>query len=200
MEITLNSEKIAKFIAKGISIEGYIVINLVKSGETEYLTTIDTTRYIFDGFLNTSEQLTPKAKKLIEELEGIDWNNKAKENLKELTAYQQLYVVLQNKLAELTGKKQKLIGGKYYFMPSYIDFQSKLSKVVKKYELKDWNKLEKVLINYVVRAKKSNFEMIQLLGYYIEKNNSSTLATDYENYVEGQKDESKQINSSEVII
>ena len=85
-------------------------------------------------------------------------------------------------------------------MPSYIDFQSKLSKVVKKYELKDWNKLEKVLINYVVRAKKANFEMIQLLGYYIEKNNSSTLATDYENYVEGQKDESKQINSSEVII
>ncbi len=185
MEINLNSEKIVKIIEKGLNCNQYITLVLLKNNEIDLAgKTYEGLEMIINGWLNISHSLTPKATKFLEEMEG------KQEEIKSYNYYQVLYNTLQAKMTELTGKKQKLLQGKYYFMPSYIDFQSKLSKVVKKYKLSDWNKVEKVLISYICRANKARFEMMPLLGYYIEKNGNSQLASEYENFVEGENIES----------
>ncbi len=101
-----------------------------------------------------------------------------------------LHQKLQTELQTLTGKKQKVINGKYSFLCNSTDLKNRLLKISKKYKLSDWNKIEKLLLQYIYKCHKANFEYVQLLEYYIEKSGSSKLASDYENFVE--KEEVKQ--------
>ena len=95
--------------------------------------------------------------------------------------YESIYENVKGALVKKCGKPQYNIdikGSKYPLMCNFIDFKNKLSKVIKKYKLEDINKVETILINHVNKLQSP------LLKYYIEKDNSSNLASDYECYVE----------------
>ena len=68
-------------------------------------------------------------------------------------------------------------------MCNLVDFKSKLSKVIKKYKLDDVSKIEKILMDHISNLRPG----MQLLKYFIEKDNMSTLAGIYENYEEKQE-------------
>jgi len=130
--------------------------------------------YLYSG----TWELTPRSKLLLKEILGDTL-------VKEKTdRYSELHKKLQDKLVELTSKKQKVLQGKYSYLPNVADFTTKLSKVVKKYKLDDWEKLSLCLIRYVEQCHKQDWKYCTLLGYYIEKSGLSQLATDYDNYEE----------------
>lgn len=95
--------------------------------------------------------------------------------------YEGIYNKVKEALIKKCGKPQYNIdikGSKYPLMCNYQDFKSKLSKVIKKYKLDDLDKIINILIDHVNKLQSP------LLKYYIEKDNNSQLATDYELYVE----------------
>jgi hypothetical protein len=100
------------------------------------------------------------------------------------TWIQELHKKLQDKLAKLTGKKQKIISGKYSFLPNAVDLGTKLFKVLTKYKIDDLDKVEKVLLQYLDKCNKAKWEMVVLMEYYILKNEVSRFMTDFENFQE----------------
>lgn len=95
--------------------------------------------------------------------------------------YEKIYNTVKEALVKKCGKPQYNIdinGTKFPLMCSYVDFKNKLSKVIKKYKLEDIDKITNILIDHINKLK------TPLLKYYIEKDNTSSLAGDYECYVE----------------
>lgn len=120
-----------------------------------------------------------------------------KEMEKEVTnkKYEEIYTKLEEELLRLTGKKQKtdkISNKSYSFMPNFSDFSTKLKKTILKYKLSDPNKVEKTLINYINKCYKAQ-NWFPLLIYYLSKDNSSNLATDYFN------EDTQQINNTNII-
>ena len=95
-----------------------------------------------------------------------------------------LFKKLQDKVKEKCGKANYQVvytgGNQYPLMCNLMDFKSKLNKVIRKYKLDDMNKIEKILINHVSNLRPG----MQLLKYFIEKDNMSTLGGIYENFEE----------------
>jgi len=104
--------------------------------------------------------------------------------VKELNNFEDIFKKLQDKVKEKCGKANYQVvytgGNQYPLMCNLVDFKSKLNKVIKKYKLEDINKIEKILIDHVANLRPG----MQLLKYFIEKDNMSTLAGIYENYEE----------------
>ena len=136
------------------------------------------------GYLGLNNKLTLEGKNLIEFEIGIpSYEAKVTTNF-----YVELHKKLQDRLLELTGKKQQVLQGKYSFLCNSKDLQKKLSKVISSYSLKDLNRVEKILLNYVSKCVKSRFDKVQLIEYFIMKDNVSALATQYENYEDQEED------------
>jgi hypothetical protein len=172
---------IKQAISKGLSVEAYVFLTIINDGCLHLFkenTFASISKDLEMSGLCINNEITEKGRKLLEEIEG---NNVVSSKV---DIYASLHTKLQNKLVELTGKKQKVIQNKYSFLPNLRDFTQRLSKIIKKYKLSDWNKLEILLLQHIEKSHKANFEYVQLLDYYIEKNNSSKLATDYEDFVE----------------
>jgi hypothetical protein len=131
------------------------------------------------GYLDAREipEITVKTKQLFEKIDGI-----VKDNSK--FDFDVLHKKLQDILVKHTSKKQKMLQGKYAFLPNSIDLKNKILKVVKQYKLTDFNKIETLLVRYVNNCIKKNFEYVQLLEYYIIKDKNSKIATDYFNFEE----------------
>jgi hypothetical protein len=131
------------------------------------------------GYLDAREipEITVKTKQLFEKIDGI-----VKDNSK--FNFDVLHKKLQDILVKHTSKKQKMLQGKYAFLPNSIDLKNKILKVVKQYKLTDFNKIETLLVRYVNNCIKKNFEYVQLLEYYIIKDKNSKIATDYFNFEE----------------
>lgn len=130
------------------------------------------------GYLGLNNKLTLEGKNLIEFEIGIpSYEVKVTTDF-----YVELHKKLQDRLLELTGKKQQMLQGKYAFLCNAKDLQNKLTKVITKYGLKDLNRIEKVLLNYVNKCVKARFDKVQLIEYFIMKDNISSLATAYDNY------------------
>lgn len=185
----IDITELSKIVNKDISIYTYVVLKVIDDG-CLYLFPKDYFKgEIVDlhvmGLIYSETQLTPKGKELLKEISGDKMSKKVDSDF-----YQQLHKKLQTELITLTGKKQKMINGKYPFLCNSTDLEYKLSKVIKKYKLEDKNKIEKLLLRYVYNCHKANFEMTAIVEYYIDKNNFSKLATDYENFSE--KEEIKQ--------
>lgn len=177
--MTINLTEISKATKKGLDINEYIYLLCSLDGCT-YLFNND---YFKDTIINLrlkgylqGDTVTKAGKDLIKEISGDIVSNKIDSNF-----YQNLHKKLQNELISLTGKKQKVIGGKYSFLCNAYDLEHRLSKVVKKYKLEDLNKVEKLLLKYIHTCYKADFKMTQLLEYYIQKLDTSKLATDYFN-------------------
>ena len=112
--------------------------------------------------------------------------------------YSNLHKNLQEKMISLTGKKQKMLQGKYAFLPNEKDLKLRLQKVIKEYQLNDLQKVEKVLLLYVEKCNKARFEYTPTLEYYIWKEKSSRLATDYLNDLEEVEQIKEQVNPQEI--
>lgn len=178
MEINLNFEKIKKILNNSLSIDDYIILKSIEENKLKELLSwkqYDLTNLQISGYLTISTNfLTEKAKNLLKEVEKDNVNK-----------YETLHKSLQNKLIELTGKKQKVITIErkpYYFLCNLKDFENKLSKTIVKYSLTDWSKIEKCLLLYIERCHKEGWKMNQLVTYYISKNEVSKLCDDYSNF------------------
>jgi len=135
------------------------------------------------GYLTEDDKgvhtLTNKAKELLKSVEESD-----KIVQKQVNKYEQLHLKLQAELKKLTGKAQIKANGAYPFLCNATDLENKLSKVVKKYKLENWEIVERCLLNHIKKAYNQKFDKIQLIQYYISKDAASTLASDYEAFDE----------------
>lgn len=90
-----------------------------------------------------------------------------------------VHLKCQDKLMELTGKKQIRAGidRKFYsFLPNSIDLGRVLAKVITTYKLNDLDKIEKTLLKYIEKCNSSN-NWFPLMQYFIFKNGTSALVT-----------------------
>lgn len=131
------------------------------------------------GYLDSREipEITTKTKTLFQKIDGISTDNSKFD-------FDKLHEKLQNILLKHTGRKQKLLQGKYQFLPNKVDLKNRILKVAKQYKLTDFNRIEDLLVQYVNNCVKKNFEFTQMVEYYILKDKSSKLVTDYENFEE----------------
>ena len=128
-----------------------------------------------EEYVSDNNKLTLKGKELLDQLQKEEIST---------DFYSSLHKNLQEKMISLTGKKQKMLQGKYAFIPNPKDLKLRLQKVIKEYQLNDIQKVEKVLLLYVEKCNRAKFEYTPTLEYYVWKDKSSRLATDYENYNE----------------
>jgi len=136
------------------------------------------------GYLDSREipEITAKTKTLFQKIDGISTDNSKFD-------FDKLHEKLQNILLKHTGRKQKLLQGKYQFLPNKVDLKNRILKVAKQYKLTDFNRIEHLLVQYVNNCVKKNFEFTQMIEYYILKDKSSKLVTDYFSEDEVEKEE-----------
>ncbi len=96
----------------------------------------------------------------------------------------ELHTKCQEKLVELTGKKQVVArmdgrGKGYSFLPNALDLNKNLYKVMSLYKIKDKEKIEKTILNYIDECAISK-SWFPILGYFIIKNGQSQLVTKME--------------------
>ena len=189
----MKYELIKKILNSPISILDYLILEHVANntakefmedeklfGHTLYLKTQE--------YVSDNNKLTLLGKELLDQLQKEEVST---------DFYSNLYKNLQQKMISLTGKKQKLLQGKYAFLPNEKDLKLRLQKVIKEYQLNDIQKVEKVLLLYVEKCNKARFEYVSTIEYYITKDKTSRLATDYENDLE---DINQPSTSSELLI
>lgn len=185
----IDIEKLSKAVTKGLTIDEYVYLRIKEDG----------CEYIFNGIIPVKKEmlilnsliypegnLTPKGKELLKEISGEKVPKKVD------IGTNQLYITCQEELQKLVGKKQKTskINGKSYsFLPNFVDFQDKIEKSCKKYQLNNKEQLKKVLLQYINKCYKED-NWFPILEYYIMKDNRSKLATDYVSFEE--KGETKQ--------
>ena len=175
-------KKIRKILDDNLTALDYLVLlNIANGMESDFLEDPDFTetftRLDKKGYIALNKKLTLQGKEFLENL--------GKEAQPASTDYyENLHKKLQERLFELTKKRQFMIQGRYAFLCNATDLKLRLQKVIKKYNLTDLNRIEKVLLLYVTTCHKNKFEMVSTLPYYILKNvngmDVSKLATDYE--------------------
>lgn len=194
----IDITELSKAVNKFITLEQYIVLKIIEDGclylfpNNLFATTIVGLKS--SGYIYSETQLTPKGKELLKEISGNKISKKVD------TGINQLYIACQEELQKLVGKKQKTskINGKSYsFLPNFVDFQDKIEKSCKKYQLNDKEQLKKVLLQYINKCHKED-NWFPILEYYIMKDGHSKLATDYVSFEEIQ--EIKQNNKGVVDI
>lgn len=195
----MKYELIKKILNSPISILDYLILeHIANNSAKEFIEddgTSDSNGNLFGHFtflkqneyISDNNKLTVKGKELLNELQKEEVNT---------DFYSNLYKNLQQKMISVTGKKQKILQGKYAFLPNEKDLKLRLQKVIKEYQLNDLQKVEKVLLLYVEKCNKARFEYTPTLEYYVWKDKSSKLATDYLNDLE----EVEQSTSSELLI
>ncbi len=190
----MKYELISKILNSPITILDYLILEHVKENTFEnFLEDVKFSSQIFhlkqNEYISNNNKLTLKGKQLLDELNQFEEKS---------DFYSQLHKSLQDELVNLTGKKQKMLQGKYAFLPNEKDLKLRLQKVIKEYQLIDLQKTEKVLLLYVEKCNKARFEYTPTIEYYIWKDKSSRLATDYENYNEEEEEIKEQINPQEI--
>lgn len=167
--------KLKKIYDNNIDFNDYIRLLICKDESTYMFPNINFDDLKLNNLINFELKLTKKGEELL---------NKCDEPVKTNINFDKLHEKLQNKLLVLTGKKQKVLQGRYSFLINKQDLQTKLLKVSKKYKLNDWDKIEKLLLQYIDKCNEANWQFVNLIEYYIEKNNASKLVSDYNNYEE----------------
>ena len=183
----MKYELIKKILNSSITILDYLILeHIANNTAKEFVEDKDQTPFkgaIFghltwlkqEEYISDNNKLTLKGKELLDQLQKEEVST---------DFYSSLHKNLQEKMISLTGKKQKMLQGKYAFIPNPKDLKLRLQKVIKEYQLNDLQKVEKVLLLYVEKCNRAKFEYTPTLEYYVWKDKSSRLATDYENYNE----------------
>lgn len=181
-------ESVAKAVNKGILPQVYIAMKVIEDG-CNYLFPQDYF-YGLDNNMYINDKLTQKGIKLLEEIEGVKEVSNKIDN-----KYELLHKKLQTILKEKTGTAKYKVEGKWAFLQNPTDLKEKIEKCVKRYKLTDFDKIEKLLLNYTETACNKKFEKMQLLQYYILREKpeiSSSLATDYSNFEEKEEEVKKE--------
>ena len=176
----MKYELIKKILNSPITILDYLILEHIANNTAKEIIENKTFDKILlmlnlSEYISDNNKLTLKGKELLDQLQKEEVST---------DFYSSLHKNLQEKMISLTGKKQKMLQGKYGFIPNPKDLKLRLQKVIKEYQLNDLQKVEKVLLLYVEKCNKARFEYVSLIEYYILKDKSSKLATDYENYNE----------------
>jgi len=90
---------------------------------------------------------------------------------------------MQDKLVELTGKKQvisRIRNSEFYFLDGVKVITLKLSQAISAYKLHDFDKIERALLRYIEKCHKTD-NWFPLVKYFILKDRISDLATAVEN-------------------
>ena len=191
----MKYELLKKILNSPITILDYLILEHIANNtaqehiQDEDLIKVHINKLKEKDYISNNNKLTIKSKELLDQLQKEDINT---------DFYSNLHRNLQEKMISLTGKKQKMLQGKYAFLPNEKDLKLRLQKVIKEYQLTDFQKIEKVLLLYVEKCNKARFEYTPTIEYYILKDKTSRLVTDYENYSE--EDQINQSTSSEILI
>ena len=109
----MKYELIKKILNSPITILDYLILEHVKENTFEnFLEDVKFSSQIFhlkqNEYISNNNKLTLKGKQLLDELNQFEEKS---------DFYSQLHKSLQNELVNLTGKKQKMLQGKYGFIP-----------------------------------------------------------------------------------
>lgn len=204
----LNDNKYNEILSSGLLLDHYFILANIKNNK-ELLK-----NKRIQGFVNLLEKkeylqegsLTQKGLSLLEEFEiqvADTENNTKTDDFGDWI--EGLHKRCQEKLVELTGSKQvrdKIDKKSYPFLPNVIDLGKVLYKVITTYKVKDYERIEKCIMNYIekcahAKSKDSpNGNWFPILQYYILKNNKSTLITDCESI----DDEPQTVKSSQKFV
>jgi hypothetical protein len=143
------------------------------------------------GYIDRTDSLTEKGISIVELFEEKPKEEKVISKKEEKAiSFEQWCIILHKKLQDLlvkrTGKKQKTLYGGYPFLCNAKDLEGKLKTVINKYKITNLEKCEKVLINYIEKSIKSNFDKVKIMQYYIMKDGFSLFYTDYEQFEDEQ--------------
>ena len=145
---------IKKILNSPITILDYLILEQIANNTAqEYLKDEDLIKVYIDSlkeknYISNNNKLTVKSKELLDKLQKEEVNT---------DFYSSLYKNLQEKMIFLTGKKQKLLQGKYAFIPNEKDLKLRLQKVIKEYQLNDLQKIyNSARMDTFVSAKEDN--------------------------------------------
>lgn len=188
MKIDITVDEYKTIREEGLSLDSVLMLLLIERGdETRYFGEQDVP---FAGVLRLrgyleGDKITVKGTQFLKSITRerppvvVEIHNGS------LTAFvQNLHVELQQAMIRLTTKKQKMMGGKYPFLCNAVDLEKKIRDVFKIYGVQDLMKVRGVLLNYVDRCSKMGWEKVNLIEYYILKNNVSRLMTDMDTFEE----------------
>lgn len=181
MNVELSPQQISKLLNKPLSLDCFFYL-IYRQNNIEFPSeNVQAIEFnlLKDGLMYVGGKVTAKGNSFIEEVMGV-----VSSKVDNKVDYESLHRKLKQKLHTLTGKYQKMVQGKYAFLCNSIDMESKLSKVIKKYKLTDFNRIEVLLLRHVDKAWTAKFDKVSLIEYYIEKSGVSQLATDYSNFEE----------------
>lgn len=138
------------------------------------------------GYINGVETLTEAGLSLYTQLTNGEIIKVPKVAL-DIKGLGGIHKKLQDRIEELTGNKQirpEINRKKYSFLCNETDLINRLGKVITKYKLTDFEKIEKTLLNYINKCHKENF-YFPLIQYYVIKEigniDQSQLVTDMGN-------------------
>lgn len=175
----IDEEKYKNLLDAGLSLDHYFLLynirNKIKIIENKRINGFKNL-LIKKGYLDKGGKITESGEKIVEKCKDIP--------VTQQSLYQRvesLHKKIQDRLIELTGKKQVLTSIKkgskqYYFLEGPRVLESKISRVMKIYNFKDLDKIEKVIINYVETCHMKN-DWFPLLHYWILKDNVSQMMT-----------------------
>ena len=192
----METSRIENIIKSGISFDDYCILKLAdKYNIFDYKDKINhlipkVADLRIRGYLDGQEipEITLKAQEVLLRIENSDSSNNSKYD------FITLHKKLQDVLFKYTNKKQKLVQGKYQFLPNSTDLKTRLLSCIKKYKLTNFKKIENLLIEHTKKAIKANFEYTKTIEYYISKNNNSDLATAYFNEDLKEVEDKKEIH------
>jgi hypothetical protein len=193
----IDNIKYKEVLDSGLLLDHYMLLIRIKNGEE-----LASSKRV-QGFINLltkKEYLTPdqtlteKAEELItnilppaeettlaEKIVNNRFNNKM---IAEFSKWSiDLHKRLQDRLVELTGKKQvspKIERKSYSFLCNATDLGKGLWKTMAVYKIDDREKIEKTLMAYIDKCNESGM-WFPILIYYINKFGVSQLVTDMEN-------------------
>lgn len=194
----METSRIENIIKSGISFDDYCILKLAdKYNIFDYKDKINQlVSKVADlrirGYLDGQEipEITLKAQEVLLKIENSDNSNNIKYD------FVTLHKKLQDVLFKHTNKKQKLVQGKYQFLPNSTDLKTRLFSCIKKYKLTNFKKIENLLIEHTKKAIKANFEYTKTIEYYISKNNNSDLATAYFSEEEVKEEKKEELTNT----
>lgn len=179
LDLTLEQFKIIK--DAGLHIDEIYLLRLIEEGQSWKCPELAWPIRMSLGLLGLKEylideKLTDKAYLLLGQLEVQVKVTKKEDSLSQWVGV--VHEQLQKKLLTLTGRKQKMISGKYSFLCNKVDLEKKLRDVMKKYGELDLNRVQKALERHVDRSHRAGWDRVYLMEYYIMKEGVSRMFTD----------------------
>jgi hypothetical protein len=202
----INIEKYNKILSTGLLLDHFILLCNIKDKKDSiknkriggFYNLLCKKGYIEEGVVTEKglELVGDDAVVLMKTIVTLDNTTKPLEEFDYATWVIELHKKCQNKLLELTGKRQirDSINNKFYpFLPNSTDLGRALLRAITAYKLSDFDTMEKTILNYIEKCFKAK-SWFPILGYYIIKNNSSTMVTDMESIDEVVKNDDSIVN------